>query len=277
MRHAFQALTISLVIGGRRAGFYTSAPLCLFWMLMSVAATLRYRSIMIRVFSEEQLEKEENIQNLKFDFTVTVIYFPVVACQFIISCFADKSPRLRRKANDSPETKASFVSAVFFWWFNGLIFRGYKEPLRLHDMWNLDQVNATRHIANSFDHFYRRERHQKKTSTEKSHAEEAGLTTSPQAGIMMPLFRTFLPELIVLGFHKLAGSLLTFVNPLALDLLIAFMDSDEPTWHGVLFACTMFFASMAESLFNSQYEYRIFLVSMRMRSAMINAIYRKVC
>ncbi|KAH9380694.1 hypothetical protein HPB48_001532 [Haemaphysalis longicornis] len=58
-------------------------------------------------------------------------------------------------------------------------------------------------------------------------------------------------------------------------MLIRFMNSDEPSWRGVLYAAAMFFASMGESLFNSQYEYRIFLVSMRMRSAMINAIYRK--
>ncbi|XP_077530619.1 multidrug resistance-associated protein 1-like [Haemaphysalis longicornis] len=53
------------------------------------------------------------------------------------------------------------------------------------------------------------------------------------------------------------------------------MKSDEPSWHGVLYATAMFFASMSESLFNGQYEYRIQLVPMRMRSALINAIYRK--
>ncbi|XP_037524946.1 multidrug resistance-associated protein 1 [Rhipicephalus sanguineus] len=269
-------LTVSLIIGGRRAGFYTSAPLCLFWLLMSVGAVLRYRSIMIRVFGQENLDSEHKMRNLEFDFVVTVVYFPVVTCQFVMSCFADKSPRLRQKANASPETKASFISAIFFWWFNGMIFRGYKQPLRLGDMWSLDQANETRHIANNFDHFYRREKPSKKPTAAKSGAENTGLSSSsPEIGIMAPLFRTFLPELIVLGFHKLAGSLLTFVNPLALDLLIRFMDSDDPAWHGALFSCTMFFASMAESLFNSQYEYRIFLVSMRMRSAMINAIYRK--
>nr|XP_037273420.1 multidrug resistance-associated protein 1-like [Rhipicephalus microplus] len=268
-------LTVSLIIGGRRAGFYTSAPLCLFWLLMSVGAIVRYRSIMIKVFNEDHLGSEHKMQNLEFDFIVTVVYFPVVTCQFLISCFADLSPRLKQKVNACPETKASFISAIFFWWFNGMVFLGYKQPLRLNDMWSLDQVNATRNIANNFDHFYRRERPPKKPTARRSGSETAGLTSSPEVGIMTPLFRTFLPELILLGFHKLAGSLLTFVNPLALDLLIRYMDSDDPAWHGTLFSFTMFFASMAESLFNSQYEYRIFLVSMRMRSAMINAIYRK--
>ncbi|KAH9380368.1 hypothetical protein HPB48_014535 [Haemaphysalis longicornis] len=53
------------------------------------------------------------------------------------------------------------------------------------------------------------------------------------------------------------------------------MKSDESSWNGVWYATAMFFASMSESLFNAQYEYRIYLVSMRMRSALINAIYRK--
>ncbi|KAL1483280.1 hypothetical protein MTO96_033307, partial [Rhipicephalus appendiculatus] len=163
------------------------------------------------------------MQNLQFDFIVAVIYFPVVTCQFFISCFADQSPRLKQRVNPSPESKASFISAIFFWWFNGMVFRGYKQPLRLGDMWTLDQVNATRHIANNFDHFYRRDKPSKKAYTAKGGADDT--------------------ELILLGFHKLAGSLLTFVNPLVLDLLIRFMDSDDPAWHGTLFACTMFFAS----------------------------------
>lgn len=268
-------LTIPLILGGRRAGFYTSAPLCIFWLLMSMAATLRYRSIMMTVFREQQQGDEKAMQNLEFDFIVSVVYFPIVACQFVVSCFSDKSTRIRLKEKNSPEAKASFISDVFFWWFNGMILRGYKEPLRLDDMWSLDQANSTKQIANNFDHFYRGQKRPKKPTGEKNASADGGLASSPEVGIMTPLFRTFLPELFVLAFHKLVGSLLTFVNPVVLDLLIRFIDSNEPAWHGGLFACTMFFASMAESLFNSQYEYRIFLVSMRMRSAMINAIYRK--
>ncbi|XP_075530342.1 multidrug resistance-associated protein 1-like isoform X3 [Dermacentor variabilis] len=275
LRFVTFGLTAFLILGGRRAGFYTSASLCIFWLLMSVTATLRYRSIMIAVFSEQQQGDQKAMQNLKFDLIVSVIYFPIVACQFALSCFADTSASVRPKTKNSPEVKASFISAVFFWWFNGLVLRGYKEPLRLSDMWSLDQANSTKEIANNFDHFYRGEKRPKKPAGKKSAPEDRGLTSSTEAGIMTPLFRTFLPDLLVLALHKLIGSLLTFVNPVMLDLLIRFIESDQPTWHGGLFACVMFFASMAESLFNNQYEYRIFLVSMRMRSAMINAIYRK--
>ncbi|KAK8761772.1 hypothetical protein V5799_026965 [Amblyomma americanum] len=267
------ALTVALVLGGRQAGFYTSAPLTVFWLLMTVAGTLRYRSLMMKVFGEQ--ESKDPVLNLEFDFTVTVIYFPVTACQFLVSCFADTSPRRKRKPKECPEGKASFLSTVIFWWFNGLITRGFREPLQLSDMWDLDKVNATKHVALQFDRFYRNQKQRKKPLPEKGAAEEIGPTSSPHVGIMAPLFRTFLPELILIGFFRLAGSLLTFVNPVALDMLITFINSDQPAWRGGVFAAAMFFASMGESLCFSQYEYRIFLVSMRMRSAMINAIYRK--
>ncbi|KAL3193365.1 hypothetical protein MRX96_017597 [Rhipicephalus microplus] len=76
-------------------------------------------TVPVLAVDQDHLGSEHKMQNLEFDFIVTVVYFPVVTCQFLISCFADLSPRLKQKVNACPETKASFISAIFFWWFNG--------------------------------------------------------------------------------------------------------------------------------------------------------------
>ncbi|CAG2106078.1 unnamed protein product, partial [Medioppia subpectinata] len=36
----------------------------------------------------------------------------------------------------NPEETASFLSRVTFWWFNSMIFKGYKKPLATEDMWS---------------------------------------------------------------------------------------------------------------------------------------------
>lgn len=265
-------LTVLLVRGGRRAGFHTSAPLFLFWTFMSITSGIRYRSLMLNVFGGE--ENRQLASDLEFQFVVVTIYFAITLCQFFLSCFADRSSLRRLKAGKCPEQYASFPSTLVFWWFNGIIFKGYREPLKMSDMWELDKENATADISKRFDRLYRGT-NEKKDTTKSDAAVDGAPTAVSERDIMMPLFRTFLPDLIISGFHKLAACLLIFVSPVVLDMLIRFMNSDEPSWRGVLYAAAMFFASMGESLFNSQYEYRIFLVSMRMRSAMINAIYRK--
>ena len=82
----------------------------------------------------------------------------------------------------------------------------------------------------------------------------------------------------VLWYSQLIASALTFVNPMVLDMLINFMDpnSTDPEWRGYFYALLMFVSPMFESLFNSQYEYRINLISMKIRACVISVIYRKV-
>jgi ATP-binding cassette subfamily C (CFTR/MRP) protein 1 len=77
----------------------------------------------------------------------------------------------------------------------------------------------------------------------------------------------------------LMASSLVFVNPLILDKLISFMNpsNDEPQWRGYFYASLMFISPLFESILNSQYEYRINLICMRIRACIISVIYKKVC
>lgn len=49
----------------------------------------------------------------------------------------------------------------------------------------------------------------------------------------------------------------------------------DPLWKGIFLASVILFSSMFESLMNSQYEYRIYRLAMRTRSALTHAVYIK--
>lgn len=53
-----------------------------------------------------------------------------------------------------------------------------------------------------------------------------------------------------------------------------FLTSD-PLWKGVFLASIMLFSAMVESILTSQYEYRIYRIAMRVRSAVTYAVYCK--
>lgn len=59
-------------------------------------------------------------------------------------------------------------------------------------------------------------------------------------------------------------------------LLIEFTkEQDEPLWKGYLYAVLLLLTAVIQTLVLSQYFHRMFLVGLRMRTALIAAIYRK--
>lgn len=61
------------------------------------------------------------------------------------------------------------------------------------------------------------------------------------------------------------------------SLLLGFMrDQDAPLWKGYFYATLMFLLSCLQSLFNHQYMYTCFTVGMRVKTAVMGLVYRKV-
>ncbi|KAH9380804.1 hypothetical protein HPB48_020242 [Haemaphysalis longicornis] len=288
-------LALALIVVARRRGVVTSGPLFIFWLLMSLASIVRYRSVILQVFNED-VEAIGDDQ-MEFRFITIVIYCPVLLGQLFLSCFADKRKPVKDKMamRICPEVSSSFLSKLLFWWFNGMAILGFMRPLQMYHMWFLDRKNQTEQIAEDFSYHFEKEKQKRgvmafgvpcvisisghpvpnsAVPSKKPDADGRRPVVS-MVGIMAPLFRTFWLELTLVAFVKLVSSVLTFVNPLILDLLIGFVSSNDPMWRGLLFAFTMFFSAMLESILNGQYDYRIYVISMRMRSAMINAIYKK--
>ncbi len=71
---------------------------------------------------------------------------------------------------------------------------------------------------------------------------------------------------------------MTFVSPQILRLIIQFVDTtnerQEP-WKGFLYAFLLFIVASIQTLILAQYFQRMFVVGLRIRTALISAIYRK--
>lgn len=86
--------------------------------------------------SHSELEAYQQISYL--------VYYTFIVIQLILSCFADKEPKItfydesqfdRLKVN--PSIDAGVVSYLFFLWINKLIWKGYKNPLEAGDVFDL--------------------------------------------------------------------------------------------------------------------------------------------
>lgn len=53
-------------------------------------------------------------------------------------------------------------------------------------------------------------------------------------------------------------------------------DPDAPLWKGFLFAVLLFLLSCLQSVLNHQYMFHCFTVGMRLKTALMGLVYRKV-
>lgn len=60
-----------------------------------------------------------------------------------------------------------------------------------------------------------------------------------------------------------------------LRLLIAYVEENEEEWKGYFYACLLFITATIQTLVLAQYFNRMFIVGMRIRTALVAAIYRK--
>ena len=161
-----------------------------------------------------------------------------------------------------------------------MAYKGFRKSLTQSDMWNLIDENKTATIKSNFDSHLKSslayyvnspDSDIPSTSSQSSHSNK-----NIQTNILGVMIKAFWPMLLFGAVCKLISSLLVFASPQLMDALLTFIVSDQPVWKGYIIALGMFSASLFQSLLDSQYEFWINTTSMRMRSALIATIYRKV-
>lgn len=161
--------------------------------------------------------------------------------------------------NECPYERASFISRILFFWFDSMALKGFRKSLDQTDMWKLAEDNQSITIRKRFDNYIR------SPSSPSNHINLLGV-----------LIRNFWLPLLLSAICKLISSLLVFASPQLMDQLLTFIISNQPNWRGYIIALSIFTASIASTIFESQYEFWTNITAMRIRSALITAIYRKV-
>ncbi|XP_031208632.1 canalicular multispecific organic anion transporter 2 [Mastomys coucha] len=265
----------------RLRGVQSSGVLIIFWLLCVICAIIPFRSKILSAVAEGKILDP-------FRFTTFYIYFALVVCALILSCFKEKPPLFSPEnldTNPCPETSAGFFSRLSFWWFTKLAILGYRRPLEERDLWSLPEEDCSHKVVQRLLEAWQRQQNQasgpQTTSAEpKIPGEDEVLLRarpkSKQPSFLRALVRTFTSSLLMGACFKLIQDLLSFINPQLLSILIRFIsDPTAPTWWGFLLAGLMFVSSTMQTLILHQYYHCIFVMALRIRTAIIGVIYRK--
>ncbi|XP_056148222.1 canalicular multispecific organic anion transporter 1 [Lampris incognitus] len=111
----------------------------------------------------------------------------------------------------------------------------------------------------------------KKRKEEKKEEEDY-----PQSWIIPTIYKTFRGVLIESAVLKLLQDLLSFVGPQVLKMMISFaQDKSVYTWKGYLYAVLLLVTTVLQSIFLQQYFHRCFILGMKVRTAIMAAVYKK--
>uniref|UniRef100_T1HAW9 ABC-type xenobiotic transporter n=1 Tax=Rhodnius prolixus TaxID=13249 RepID=T1HAW9_RHOPR len=101
-------------------------------------------------------------------------------------------------------------------------------------------------------------------------------TSTPQVSLIRALHTCFWKEFYGIGFLKLLGDISGFCGPLLLHSLVSFIENkDEPVHHGYLYALGLCVASLVGAFCLSHFNYKMSVVGLKIRGALVSVVYRK--
>ncbi|XP_067673483.1 multidrug resistance-associated protein 1-like isoform X3 [Haliotis asinina] len=278
----------------RKKGIRTSGFLFNFWLLLLLAAILTYQSNIRRAVSQ-------GIDDM-FRFVTYKIYFPLVIAQLILAACVDRLPagtEATKQTNPCPEMNVSFLSQITFWWFTGLVIKGYKRALERKDLWDLNDVDTSATVFPKFQQYWEKEVAKAKEHNARLIKPVNGLKTRYQDGevytevnpdvkvadgsskvkkprLLRCLVKNFLGFFLMAAGYKLIHDILLFVSPQLLKLLINFTkNKDEMLWRGYLYSVMLVLVAIVQSLILHQYFHGCLVMGMRLRTVIIASVYRK--
>ncbi|XP_073695376.1 multidrug resistance-associated protein 1 isoform X1 [Garra rufa] len=278
----------------RMKGVQSSGVMLNFWLIALVCATVTFRSKILKALDEPD---RVNV----FRYTTFYIYYTMLLIALILACMSDQPPLFSQAVKDTnpcPESGASFLSKITFWWITGLMVTGYKRPLEEKDLWSLNTEDKSQKVVPQLVRRWDQECNKVKRPVDKTlyspkkaarsekkdgqPIEESEillaktLQKSGEPSLFFALCRTFGPYFLISSLYKIIHDVLMFVGPEILRLLIQFVnDSSAPSWHGYFYTALLFFCTCVQTLILQKYFHVCFVTGMRLRTAIVGAVYRK--
>ncbi|XP_067274888.1 multidrug resistance-associated protein 1 isoform X1 [Pseudorasbora parva] len=278
----------------RMKGVQSSGVMLNFWLIAILCATVTFRSKILLALNEPASVDV-------FRYTTFYIYYPMLLISLILACLSDQSPLFSQAVKDSnpcPELGASFLSKITFWWITGLMVKGFKRPLEEKDLWSLNVQDKSQRVVPQLVRRWDQECNKVKRPVDKTlyspkrtakgekkdgqPIEESeillakNLQKTGDPSLFCALCRTFGPYFLVSSLYKIIHDILMFVGPEILRLLIQFVnDSNAPTWLGYFYTTLLFVCTCVQTLILQKYFHVCFVTGMRLRTAIVGAVYRK--
>ncbi|CAH2014232.1 unnamed protein product [Acanthoscelides obtectus] len=140
------AFSAVFVYYNRKYGIRTSGLQFLFWLLLLICAIPQLRT--------EIREAQETADKRSYNLISYTLYFTLVGCITLLSALADEPPREtkhRISKKPCPEQGAGALSRILYTWFDPMAWKGYRNPLVIEDLWDLNPEDSAKEVVPLFE------------------------------------------------------------------------------------------------------------------------------
>ena len=164
-----------------------------------------------------------------------------------------------------PQSEASLISFLLFWWTNDLFKTGNQRPLQQSDFWPLHEEDKTS---------LQTKRLQSQWSKDSN---EAGLTGKEPKLWKSAMKVLSCKDLCIISFAGLVDSVGRFLQPIFLGVFISTLMSDTPD-RGLLCGCAalMLLIVSMKSIAVHHSSFKLYVIGMRMKASLKGVIFKKV-
>eukprot|EP01125_Pyxidicula_operculata_P021279 TRINITY_DN812_c2_g1_i1.p1 TRINITY_DN812_c2_g1~~TRINITY_DN812_c2_g1_i1.p1 ORF type:complete len:1539 (-),score=311.37 TRINITY_DN812_c2_g1_i1:20-4636(-) len=172
----------------------------------------------------------------------------------------DKVKNLKNNATTvSPEDLQTEFGKTTMMWLNPLLDTGYKRTIEDEDLYPLANGDEAEKICSRFEDEWQKE-----------------VERNVEPSLWRVLRKIYGFQFLIQGFYKLLNDFGVLIQPVLLRYLLGYMTSvDEPVWHGYLYALAFFGGSFLQSITLQRYFLNLGRIGMRIRAALVGAVYRK--
>ena len=250
------SLFLVLVLGllNIKKGIQSSGILFGFWTIKFMCQTFTFASV-VRFGDEPGQVPNKVLFEVKYAIG-SLVYF--------LHFWADPSTqeeKFKHGDKPSPDLSSSFPNKIIFDWMTSFLRKGWKNPLTENDLYDLHPSERCETNHGKWEANWNKlanQRYNKKAIS-----------------VLKPVFKTFGWSYLVSSFIQLMSVLFNQASPQALNLLIGFISSGEEEWKGYVYMLLLVGINLLVIILNSQYFLQQLVISLRMKSALTSAIYRK--
>lgn len=169
------------------------------------------------------------------------------------------------KARESPYSTANVFSRLTFYWIQPMMTLGRRQFLTEDNMWSLPSNEDAESLGKKFEYFWKRKR-----------------THDGKPRFWATLAFAYGGPYLFAALLKAGQDALAFTSPQVLRRLLQFIaqmdhgdEEQRPVSYGIWLCIALFIVASTQTLFLHQYFQLAFVTGMRVRSGLIDVVYKK--
>ena len=269
-------ISIVMLISALRFGVRRSYAQFIFYLMSTLSKIVLLRS---SILSESIMNSKKELIIIQLALSLIMLFLAIVADE--IPENSEQPENLTEM--ECPSISANILSKLTFAWVTPLIWKGIWQTLDPSMLYDLHPELTSCHVVPKFEEYYNAKLKMAKNKQEVPQ-DDANLSksTSRFSFLLSSLFAIFGKEFGLATILQCVIVGASVLSPQVQKQMIGFVRDSYSIqhphgylWKGIFYASSLFVIAIFLNLCNGQYYHRMFLLSLKIRSALSNSIFKK--